>query len=180
MKKLKGLFAALIMLCSTSAFAGDFDWSQSWCNYGGGIEKGDVIVDVAVGLNGNFFNAFNGGWGIPYLHASFDVAAPIWKLPFTFGGSVGANISGWDSYVVTDMNVAAHAKYHIMLPVENLDVYVGVRLGANLGFSNVWDPYFGFYFDGFLGAHYFLNDNFGFIAEFGYPVWLKAGVTFKF
>lgn len=186
MKKLKGLFAALIMLCSTSVFAGDFDWSQCWCNYGAGIEKGDMIVDVAVGLNDEFFRPFgqNSAWSLPYMEAAFDVALPIWKLPFSWGGFYGLNIggangNGWN-YSLFSMNFGGQVKYHVLLPVDNLDVYAGIRLGANLAFSNAWNPYFGFYYDGFLGAHYFLNDNFGFVAEFGYPVWLKAGISLKF
>ena len=194
MKKLKGLFAALIMLCSTSVFAGDFDWSQCWCNYGGGIEKGDMIVDVAVGLNDEFFRPFgqNSAWSLPYMEAAFDVALPIWKLPFSLGGFYGLNIggangNGWN-YSLFSMNFGGQVKYHVLLPVDNLDVYAGIRLGAKISIGETKyvnysfkDPSgSGFYFSTFLGAHYYLNKNFGFVAEFGYPVWLKAGISLKF
>ena len=39
MKKFKALLIGLILSVSAPAFAGDFDWSQCWCNYGAGIEK---------------------------------------------------------------------------------------------------------------------------------------------
>lgn len=195
MKKLKGLLVAVMMLCSTSVFAKDFDWSQCWCNYGAGIEKGDMIVDVAVGLNDSFFYGFGvDRWSIPYVDAAFDVALPIWKLPFSWGGFVGTNFSGangkgWSSSMWY-FNFGGQVKYHILLPVDNLDVYAGVRLGANLVTSTHHDEIANktatdlsgshFYWSGFLGAHYYLNKTFGFVAEFGHPVWFKAGVSLKF
>ena len=49
-KKLITLFASVVLLCSTSLFAGDFDWSKCWCNYGAGIQKGDKTLAVDAGI----------------------------------------------------------------------------------------------------------------------------------
>ena len=38
----------------------------------------------------------------------------------------------------------------------------------------------GFYWSTFLGAHYYLNKTFGFVLEFGHPVWVKTGISLKF
>ena len=47
MKKFKVLAVLAALFCCTTAYAKDFDWSQCWCNYGGGIEKGDFIVSFS-------------------------------------------------------------------------------------------------------------------------------------
>lgn len=195
MKKIKCLLISLIMLASSSLFAKDFDWSQCWCNYGAGIKPGTMSIDFAMGINDDFFDTleFDGAWCIPYLDASFDVALPIWKLPLTWGGFVGTNFGGakGENYKTSFffINFGGQIKYHVMLPIEKLDVYAGFRLGVNLayqrnnvynvGVSKSWSGS-GFYYTSFLGAHYYINDTFGFVLEFGYPVWAKTGVSIKF
>lgn len=195
MKKIKCLLISLIMLASSSLFAKDFDWSQCWCNYGAGIKPGTMSIDFAIGINDDFFDTLevDGAWCIPYLDASFDVALPIWKLPLTWGGFVGTNFGGakGENYKTSFffINFGGQIKYHVMLPIEKLDVYAGFRLGVNLayqrnnvynvGVSKSWSGS-GFYYTSFLGAHYYINDTFGFVLEFGYPVWAKTGVSIKF
>lgn len=72
MKKLRAVLAALLLFTSASAFADDFDWSQCWCNYGAGIEAGDMLLAVDGGISWSIFDAFNsGGWTIPYVLADF-------------------------------------------------------------------------------------------------------------
>ena len=194
MKKLKGLLVAVMMLCSTSVFAKDFDWSQCWCNYGAGIKSGTITFDIATGFNETFTRPFENpnSWSIPYFDVTFDIALPIWKLPFSWGAFAGSNFGGASgkdlTYSMWFFNFGGHVKYHVLLPVENLYVYAGFRFGASIGqgitnsngveYVDVTGS--GFYWSGFLGAHYYLNKNFGFIAEFGYPVWLKAGISLKF
>lgn len=194
MKKFKGLFLAIMMLFSTSAFAADFDWSQCWCNYGAGIKPGTMTADISFGINDNFFDPFelNKGWALPYMEAAFDVALPIWKLPFSWGGFFGTNIGGskddYCNYSMFFMNFGGQVRYHVLLPVDNLDVYAGVRLGAKVAVSKtdengkVSKDYAGsgFYWSTFLGAHYYLNKTFGFVLEFGHPVWVKTGISLKF
>lgn len=195
MKKIKCLLISLIMLASSSLFAKDFDWSQCWCNYGAGIKPGTISIDFAIGINDDFLRPFDNSpqnWAIPYLDASFDIALPIWKLPLSWGGFFGANFGGghgdyWE-YSMFYAHFGGQVKYHVMLPVKNLDVYAGVRLGATLG-RTVTKTYgeersdtsgSGFHWSTFLGAHYYLNNTFGFVLEFGYPVWAKTGVSIKF
>ena len=177
-KSFKGLIAGLVMLlCSGTAFAGDFDWSQFWCNYGADMKAGTVVVDVAGGINWEFFSDFQYGFSMPYAEAALDICCPIWKLPFSFGGFFGTKMA-FGSIFKFDTEFGAQAKYHFMLPLEGLDTYVGVRLGAYAySLFSVW----GFYWSGFAGAtYYFASKNFGIVAEFGYPVWAKVGISLKF
>ena len=50
MKKFKLVAVLMFLFCGTALSAKDFDWSECWCNYGGGIEKGDVILNLDGGL----------------------------------------------------------------------------------------------------------------------------------
>ena len=85
MKKIKALLIGLVLSFSAPVFASDFDWSQCWCNYGAGIEKGDMLLSVDAALPWDFFDIINAnGWAVPHVIADFEIATPIWKLPFTY------------------------------------------------------------------------------------------------
>lgn len=165
-KSAKGLIAALVLLFAAPLSAGDFDWSQFWCNYGGGIEKGDLIVNVDTGFG-------LGGYGLLPIAVDVQIAQPIWKLPFTFGGwGVVTFIGGFSA------TVGGEAAYHVMLPPEKLDVYAAVKVGVWLGgFGDVFWllPSIG----GSLGATWYFTDMIGVNLEVGYPL-LKAGLSLKF
>lgn len=197
-KKIKVLLAVLVLLCSTSAFAKDFDWSQCWCNYGGGIKEGDFIVNVDAGLYFSDFaySAYDGYWFLPPLMVDVQYAKPIWKLPFTFGGYAGVRAFGYNNrYYNTSTGVyvnnvytrwilfaGAEAAYHVMLPPDGLDVYAVNRIGFNIPFANVSTNYSLldiFEINYALGANWFFNDSFGLNLELGAPI-SKFGVTFKF
>lgn len=176
-KSFKGLIAGLVMLlCSGTAFAGDFDWSQFWCNYGADMKGGTVVVDVTGGINWEFFSDFSYGMSLPYVEGSLDVCCPIWKLPFSFGAFFGTKMAFGNSFKF-DADFGGQVKYHFMLPVEGLDTYIGVRLGVDAFNFTYWS----FYYAGFAGVtYYFASKNFGIVAEFGYPVWAKVGISLKF
>lgn len=179
-KSAKGLIAALVLLFAAPLSAGDFDWSQFWCNYGGGIEKGDLIVNVDAGLEFGLFGY--GSWFIPPIMAELQIAQPIWKLPFTFGGYAGISGHGWayDSGGVFIVKFGGEAAYHVMLPPEKLDLYLSLKLGGDLwlgdlyGFSPFW-----FSWGTALGATWYFTDLIGVNLEVGYPM-IKAGVSLKF
>ena len=46
MKKFTVVAALMVLFCGTALSAKSFDWSECWCNYGGGLEKGDFVVNV--------------------------------------------------------------------------------------------------------------------------------------
>ncbi len=194
--KLKKIIAtvAAVFALGTSAFA--FEWSECWKNYGGGIEKGDMILSAGLGLNYTAFSMLgnNGSYVIPNILADFEIAQPIWVLPFTFGGYAGFDGYGWKTggeyNSWTRISLGGLAKYHVQLPVEKLDVYLGLKLGVSI-WNNKWEykaygeTYSGsephWYFDGnyVLGATYYFTDMIGVNAELGYP-YTRVAVAVKF
>ncbi len=186
-KKFLAVFASLFVFGSVSSFA--FDWSQCWCNYGGGVEKGDFILHVDTGL-GDWLgfpshSYFEDRWAVPYVEVGLNYAGFIWKLPFTFGGYVGFDGYGYRSsydgrtYSFPKLYTGGDIAYHIQLPPEIIDLYGGFRLGTKIymgDWEHVWhvsvDPYF--------GVNFFFTDFFGLNVETGYENWLRAGLSFRF
>lgn len=184
MKK-RSLIAVLVFLIAGATLsAKDFDWSECWCNYGGGIKEGDFILNVAGGVYYNDINsyaAYDGFWYIPPVMVDFQYAMPIWKLPFTFGGYAGFRGFGYEDGTYWGTFFGGEATYHIQFPPEELDLYATTRIGANIPFvkpNEHWHPDY-FQFGQSLGANWFFNNGFGLNLEFGFP-FSKFGVTFKF
>ena len=196
MKKFKLAAILIVLFCGTSLYAKDFEWSECWCNYGGGIEQGDWIINASSGL---FFNDLkyanhDGFWFIPPVMLEVQYAQPIWKLPFTFGAYAGLRAYGYDYKIKEDgetvkkstscwvIFTGAEAAYHIMLPPEGLDLYAVSRLGL---FIPVVEPHGGWGFSDWvdagsaIGANWFFGDLIGVNLELGYP-FSKIGVTLKF
>ncbi len=195
MKKLSIVAALLVLFCGTALSAKDFDWSECWCNYGGGIKEGDVIVNIGAGLNYSdlSYSVQNDYWFIPPVMVEVQYAQPIWKLPFTFGGYAGLHAYGYKYDVYENGRWITHdasywgvffggeAAYHIQFPPKGLDLYAVTRLGGNVPFvkpGQYWAPDY-FQFGEAIGANWFFGDTFGLNLEFGYP-FTKFGVTFKF
>ncbi len=199
MKKRSLIAALIVLLCGTSLSAKSFDWSQCWCNYGGGIEKGDFIVNVDAGLlySDFVYTGYDGYWCLPPIMVEVQYAQPIWKLPFTFGGYAGIHAYGYkylDHYDIVNRHYVyetdtywglffgGEAAYHVQLPPESLDVYAVTRIGANIPVvkpkSSVWVPDY-FQFGEAIGANWFFSKSFGLNLELGYP-FTKFGVTLKF
>ena len=77
MKKFKIFTVLLVLLCGSALYAKDFDWSECWCNYGGGIEKGDVIVNLDAGFYYSDFTyaaIHSNFWYIPPMMAEVQFA----------------------------------------------------------------------------------------------------------
>ncbi len=198
MKKRSLIAALIVLLCGTSLSAKSFDWSQCWCNYGGGIEKGDFIVNVDAGLlySDFVYNVYDGYWCLPPIMVEVQYAQPIWKLPFTFGGYAGVHAYGYKylDHYDTRLNpvyekdtywglfFGGEAAYHVQLPPESLDVYAVTRIGANIPVVkpkwSAWVPDY-FQFGEAIGANWFFSKSFGLNLELGYP-FTKFGVTLKF
>ncbi len=183
-KKFLAVFAALFVFGTAGSFA--FDWSQCWCNYGGGIEEGDWILHVDTGL-GDWVIYNNYGydaWTTPYLEVGLSYAGFIGKLPFTFGGFVGFDGHG---YRYSDNDVRTYLKiytggdiaYHLQLPPKIIDLYGGLRAGVKLRLGD-YDGRVNVLFDPYIGVNFFFTDFFGLNVETGYENWLRAGLSFKF
>ncbi len=197
MKRFKIFVALMVLLCGTSLYAKSFDWSECWCNYGGGISEGDFIVNVSTGIiyTDVAYAVYDDFWFIPPVMVEVQYAQPIWKLPFTFGGYAGLHAYGysydvWNSekgkWIAKDASYWAvffggEAAYHIQMPPKGLDLYAVTRIGGNIPFvkpGKYWTPDY-FQFGEAIGANWFFGDTFGVNAEFGYP-FSRIGATFKF
>lgn len=196
MKRFKLFAVLMVILCGSSLYAKDFDWSECWCNYGGGIEKGDWIVTASGGLYypDLAYSNNDGFWFIPPAMVEVQYAQPIWKLPFTFGAYAGLKAFSYEYQTVENGKVitkktsswnvfsGAEAAYHIMLPPDGLDVYAVARFGVSVP---IIKPYYGWGFFDYInwtsgiGANWYFGKNFGLNLEFGYPL-SKFGVSFKF
>lgn len=187
MKKISLVAALMVLLCGASLSAKDFDWSQSWCNYGAGVKEGNFLVTTDVGLNFSDLTwaGYSGYWFMPPVMVEVQYAKKIWKLPFTFGGYAGVSGYGWKGTGYSDYwwNIffGAEAAYHAKLPAEKLDVYIVTRIGGNVPITNWRTTYAGDYilFGEAIGLNWFFSDKVGLNAELGYP-FTKVGATFKF
>ena len=174
-KKFLAVFAALFVFGTAGSFA--FDWSQCWCNSGGGIEQGDFILHVDTGL-GKWMGQ-DRDWAVPYVEVGLNYAGFIWKLPFTFGGYVGSDVRGYHDDLFARLFTGGDIAYHIQLPPEIIDLYAGNRVGVVIymgDYDHNWDWTFDFY----AGANFFFTDSFGLNVEAGSFNWLRAGLSFKF
>lgn len=179
---LKALLAFAIFSISSTAFAKDFDWSQSWCNYGGNIKQGDFLLNANVGIP---YDVFNQSWFIPSFQVEFNYAQPIWKLPFTFGGyagmyGFGKNVNGYKASTF-NMYTGFQIAYHVMLPPEKLDTYLVQRMGLGIALYGQDNSGSQIFFDGgfALGASWFFTDKLAATLELGYPR-NTLGILFKF
>lgn len=194
-KSFKALIAAIFVAVSVPASVSAFEWSECWCNYGGGIEKGDFILNVDGGLwfSDSAYWGLDGYWFIPPVMVELQYAQPIWKLPFTFGGYAGLHAFGYNYDTVEDGKIVkkstsywglffgGEAAYHVMLPPEGLDVYAVTRVGGAVPFirpEHAWVADY-FHVGGALGASWYFGDTFGLNLEFGYPM-AKFGISLKF
>lgn len=207
MKRLFTVVAAIaVFFIGSTTFAEGFDWSQCWCNYGGGIEKGNIILNGGIGITEDMFEG-DDHWGFPYIEFSAEYAMPVWKLPFTFGGYFAYDARGFDGrttyvpwgwygwygwywghgYFVRESHWAEYrfhfggeVKYHVMMPVDSLDLYAGLKIGSCYAIGHNTDNDFIFLeLQPLLGASWYFTDSFGINLEMGLPVWQKIGVTFK-
>ena len=185
-KKFLFAFALLFVLGTAGAFA--FDWSQSWFSYGGGIKKGDKILQVDAGL-GDWVLEENYGyerWYVPYVEAEFAYAGSIGKLPFTFGAFVGFDGHGY-RYSSHEEDVRSFFKvfaggdiaYHFQLPPKIIDMYGGARAGVKLRLGD-YEEHVRLLIDPYVGANFFFNDFLGLNVELCYENWLRAGLSVKF
>ena len=192
MKKIGLLSALLLLFCGANLSAKSFDWSKCWCNYGGGIKEGDIVVNVDGGLWYSDFgySVYDDFWFIPPVMAEVQYAMKIWELPFTFGGYAGMRGYGYEYKNEENKTVSANyfgiffggeGTYHIQLPPEGLDLYATTRIGLNIPFvkpGKYWSPDY-FQFGQAFGANWFFNDSIGINLEFGFP-FSKFGVALKF
>lgn len=173
MKKFFLVLTSLFVI-GTSSFA--LDAKTLWTSYGGGLKNGSSVINAGIGLT----SIFGYGIAIPPLSISYERCVLIADmLPFSFGGNVSFFGFGDSDIFYSNIAVDAFAKYHVNFGVPNLDVYAGLAIGPGFHW---YKDYAAVYFNWgtFIGAGWYFTDNFGLVAEAGYPYWLNVKASFKF
>ena len=159
MKKKFLLVLLVIVIAGGSAFAFDA------ATFPSPIKPGDWLISPTIGL-GSY-----GGWGFALgITGAVEYALPI---PLTVGGEVGAAFGFgyfWNSMAIPILGKVA---WHPNFEVPNLDVYVTLKLGADIGI--LLDDYndgkkvgAGFAFGFNTGARYFFTPKIGVFGELGW------------
>ena len=141
------------------------------------------------------FPLYDNFWFVPPVVVDVQYAKKIWKLPFTFGGYAGFHGYGFEydhwnneegrwerkSPAAWGVLFGAEAAYHVMMPIDFLDLYVSSKIGFHVPFSKPEQHWVSdyFHFDEAIGANFFFAKNFGLNVEIGYP-FTKVGVSIKF
>ncbi|MDR3276561.1 MAG: hypothetical protein LBT11_05045, partial [Treponema sp.] len=154
MKKLL-LVGLLLAVALGGAFAQDFT------AYGGGVEGGDILINVGAGVSvlRLLFPGLLGTMLVPPITATVEYALDV-GLPLTVGGTVGYARSAYASnaaWTYNEVLVAVRAGYHVDLGIPNLDLYAAVNLGYDIW---LWDDNSGsdpgsFYYSAAAGAAYY-------------------------
>ena len=170
MKKFYLLMIAFLFVATTSAQTPIF-------------EKGNVAINLGVGI---------GLRGLPMeASAIFGIADDLFNvdgLTLGVGGYFG--FSSWKSgglwtYGGYSVLPGARGEVHYSV-VDNLDFFGGILLGLRVdkwegyylpGLTTSWNLSTGAY----IGAKYFVTENFGFYASAGYGItYLSAGISLQF
>ena len=182
----------ILVLFVLAAFGGSlfaFDLLQ----YPPSLDGGDLLIDIGAGFGS--FGASNWDVKIPPLAVSVEFCIPA-GIPLSIGGMFSFFQYGWESsshsWTYDFMVFAGRANWHWNFDVSLLDFYTGISLGyqsfssAYSGPDQAWANtqynwnYGGFFWAGQLGAHFYFTKHFGLLAEIGYPIWAKAGLSLKF
>jgi hypothetical protein len=170
MKKFYFLMIAILFAVTTSAQSPIFEKGNTAINIGVGLGIRGLPVEVSAiyGIVDDLFRVDGLNLGVGgYFGFSSWKAGGLW----TYGGySVLPGVRGEVHYSV----------------VDNLDFFGGVLLGLRV---DKWD---GYYFPGttsswtistgaYVGAKYFVTENFGFYASAGYGItYLSGGIALQF
>lgn len=192
---MKKLMAIAIAMFTLVASVSAYEWKDSWQNYGGGIKEHQFIVNAGAGINSTMFEGHTATF--PPVEVSVEFTQKIWVLPFGFGGFFAYDgytdkwSEGYVNFGEAENNLyfGGLIKYHVQLPVENLDVYARTYLGAKVNMyessKSTSDEKYertrtSFYSEWGIGATWYFSDLFGVNVELGYPTIVKAGVSLKF
>ncbi len=168
------------------------------------FSKGTIAVNTNIGLSSYSYGygLLNSSIGLPPISASLDVGVVDGliadRASVGIGGYAGFSTYSYKYYDyykenMTRMCFGVRGTFHFQL-TEKLDTYAGVMLGLytysykynyNPEYSyyndyNVRNNYSDFAFSSFIGARWYMSDNFGFNAELGWGfTYISAGLTFK-
>ena len=163
------------------------------------INLGDQVLSLGLGIGNTLYI---GGTGystiVPPLSLSFEqavadnifdkgvlgVVGSFGYTAYRFRYQAGSIEWGWNYHNII---LGAGGLLHYPL-IERLDTYIGAMLGYNLTTiadygnpgDNIAHSAGGFLFSGFIGARYYITDQFAAFAQLGYGVaYLTLGVSIR-
>lgn len=158
----------------------------------GAANKGDVIINVGIGVLSPYsygYSGYSGSVWPAFQISGESIIADISGVGIGLGGSLGfqyafynSNNYQWRSSNVF-LGIRGTAHFGNVLNWKKGDLYAGLQLGPRFGFNsdnnrsnnNVY-----MYSSFLVGARYFFKPKFGLFAEVGYDIaYLKAGVSLK-
>ncbi len=157
------------------------------------IESGSISLNLGVGVGANYKGDSYGtpfGTKVAVEWGLWDAGPGVITLGPEFGVTTSTGYNGYygySNYGATTWILAARAAWHFGWDVPGLDTYGG--FSAGVGFHSYHYDYNGNQsynstipaFGGFVGASYFISQNFGFNAEAGFDVTVfQVGIIFKF
>jgi len=154
------------------------------------FNKGDMVINLGVGL-GSYISDKGYSKTIPPISGSFEYS--VVKL---FDDKAAIGIGGYASYLlrkskgdisfnVGDFVIGPRGLFHYQF-IDKLDTYAGFLIGYDIvSFSKTDELHpltgSGFYPAFFVGARYYITNNFGVFGELGYGISpLQLGLCYKF
>jgi hypothetical protein len=144
------------------------------------IQKGSILISPGFGL-GTFWPGIAGSSNSTLVSGTVavDYALPI-NFPLTVGGEIcfsGSRVKSWGAYdpdsSFLGIPLIARAAWHPNWEVKNLDTYLLVKLGYDIGFwggdyGDIAENPHGVVFGTNIGIRYFFTSSIGAFVELGY------------
>jgi hypothetical protein len=147
------------------------------------FDKGTKVLNLGIGLGGNYYSSWSGASHTPLLAAAFDVSildGVLDKGSVGIGGYVGYQTAKYDytgnyGWKQTNMLIGPRGTFHYPL-VDKLDTYAGLLLGYHIvkwTYTGNWggitqdNSANALYISGFIGARYYFTSKIGAYLELG-------------
>lgn len=163
------------------------------------FKKGDKVINLGIGLGSTLYTGTGYKMGIPPISGSLEIGIVNLlndKASIGVGGYVVYSSHKYsysyfiytDAWTYSNFIIGARGAFHYAL-VNKLDTYAGLILGFNIasakwtgtGTETTHSSSGGLVSSEFIGARYFISNNFAVMAELGYGItYLNLGIALKF
>lgn len=180
----KNLFVAIIAICVSATLSAQNVFL-----------KNDKVLNFGLGLGSNLYIGNYYTTTIPPITSSFEIGILDHlfddKSAIGVGGYLGYSASKYEynddsGYKINTVVVGARGSFHYQF-VDKLDTYAGLMLGYKIVSTKDYGNWTGSastsaaLYSYYVGARYYLTDNFAGMLELGYGVsYINIGVALKF
>jgi hypothetical protein len=185
------LMKKFVLILFIFAVAGGSAFAFDILSYPPPLEGGNVLIDLGIAYAG--YGSSGGDMKIPPIVLTGDYCLSV-PVPISVGAMFGIEqrlYYYWSGYEwkYTYLTFAVRGNWHWNIPVNWLDLYTGLSMGHQYWSVDYNGPYNQnynyasggkFYWGIQSGARFYFTKNIGAVAEFGYPIYAKAGLALKF